>query len=51
VKLRWDREGGVIDDKYYLKSGGFFNTDFGFKKELERRADDAPPSIDFESLP
>lgn len=48
---RLDREGGVTDQSFYLRNGGFFNTKVILFSPFERKMNNQKPIIDFSSLP
>ena len=49
--VRLDYQGGILDNNhFYLKNGGFFNTNTEYKSTFERKATGKQPEIDFESL-
>lgn len=49
---RLDYAGGAIDDRFYLKNGGFFNSDVKLNSISKRESEFLkPPEIDFNNLP
>jgi hypothetical protein len=50
AKVRLDYQGGIEEDTFYLKMGGFFNESVSMGSVFERSPKGVQPEIDFEEL-
>ena len=51
LRYRKDLSGGIEEDKFYLKNGGFFNGEVEPNSEFELNPTNNKPDIDFDKLP
>lgn len=51
ISYRLDFSGGIQNNAFFLKNGGFFNGDVALNSQFSRNANGQAPTIDFNSLP
>ena len=50
-KFRIDFDGGVENNAFFLKNGGFFTSETKLMSQFQRQVTNEPPVIDFTKLP
>ncbi len=51
ISYRLDFSGGIQNDAFFLRNGGFFNGEIPLNSQFSRNANGQAPTIDFNSLP